>query len=697
MAGAAVLALAGAGVALGPARANEAPPRLLPPDPVRGGLVLSSVRGGETKLSIGDDSLDSLIRQADWSKGSSVSLDIMRELIASEGGPRLPDLDPSTSLGPVGGGGRASDGSGSVGRVGAVAYFYGPNWVDDIDGDGGSDLVVQTWDGTALAVSALSGRDGSEIWRSSWGDAEDLVFYPAGDVDDDGIDDFSLVRLQQSSEQAGDCPSSDGCEWSRRYDFVWDETLVSGRSGTSMWSVASAGWVESSSAWASSSGPVRSRVEDRDHSKGENVYPGLDAGEPGTSPDAVVANHVSFERDRSWSSKSLAGVTNKSEGETRVHSSTDVDILDKATGQVVRSMRSEGPHISWLGWAGQMVGDGSDDLLWSGYGEEPTSYRCRSVRVLFPVLTRCPDEPEPEQGFRRLAAVDGATLAQAWETRIDDGGWARRVADLTGDGVGDIAITYYDFGNLTSTLVSGSDGSVAWTSPGYLAHAGGEIGGVPGPDAVVINYLGDWDSDVRTVELARVEGATGASFLTTSQTVDTSGLNYTTLYTTVVSQITGSSTPDVTIAAGGAFVDSDTMAVSGERSHQRVEDGATGAVIAERDLAQMAGFGPLGDVTGDGADEGSSWHYEFSVVEDEWGPYLSTQVIQDSILDLVTFAELRPLPQDRWLIGAADLDGTAGDEVMFDRFVDGPSGPTYELSVVDGRTGAPRWAWSTAA
>lgn len=562
----------------------------------------------------------------------------------------------------------------------------------DLDGDGRADLVIETATEAQLVVEAVSGADGHRIWRRSPASLNDWLFVPGADVNRDGVGDFQVLTLSGVSTSSGTCNES-RCQRGWRWDFTWTHGVVSGATGATLWSTSSPGWFEYSVVDTSHEGLVRRSWSSKATTKGENVYLGVDLGRGPSSP-GVVVNRINLDRTRTDDGRQTARVLYQEEGSTSLTSMTEAEIRDGATGELRRTMRAEGTHVSSLAWAGQLVGDGEEDLLWQARGVEPTSYSCRTVAVLMVQRERCADSRDAPVNYVRLTGIDGATLAQAWETRHDGQLWSWAGQDLTGDGVTDVRLVSFE--DSSTTLISGADGTTAWTRAGYLIDRLGDLGGGPGPDAILVRFGGTWDEGF-SMDLVRIDGTTGTELVSSHHELDTHGANMTELWVENVGPVGGSTGGDVTVTTGRANVDWDAQTVRDEHTDILAEDGATASVLSERHLNQFGAVSGVGDVTGDGRSDATSWHYESVWTESDGWSYFQTRWVEDAVVELLTMTDLRPLPVDRWLSSSADLDGDGVHELIFARELDTPDGLATEITAVNGPDGSPRWTWIYSA
>src|SRR5687768_4627795 len=86
------------GLALLPAKATAAPRVVLPTSGPTSGVRLVDVRGGTHEVTAGPETLDRMLRAADFSAGPTVILDVARQVLVQGGGPHQPDLDPKTTI-----------------------------------------------------------------------------------------------------------------------------------------------------------------------------------------------------------------------------------------------------------------------------------------------------------------------------------------------------------------------------------------------------------------------------------------------------------------------------------------------------------------------------------------------------------------------------------------------------------------------
>ena len=677
------------GLALLPAQATTAPRVVLPATGTVSGVRLLDVKGGAQELSAGPETLDRLLRAADFSAGPTVALDVARKALVQRGGPVQPDLDPTTSL--SGETGEAA----TVAGEDAVAVAHSWTWsfpVTDLDGDGGQDLLVRTYVDGSVVTEALSGADSHRLWRMPAGLLGDSYVSPGGDVDGDGVDDFSFHGLQSAGSVDEEC-TDDGCESAVSYEFVQRAVVVSGATGAVLWSAEEPGSAEMSRGNRYRSRLLRSTYESWGTFRLENLFVGPDLGRTGESIPGLVTNRIDIDDRYVGSNVKTARVMTLSSSESELHSSTVAEIVDPTTGVSRVLLQSEGPHISSLSWSGQLTGDTSPDLLWVGNGETATSHRCRTIDALATDVERCTDDREPAFPLTHLVALDGSTLDEVWSTDIESPGWAWSGSDVTGDGLGDIRLI--DYWTATTRLVSGADGGELWLGRGMPLDDMGDLGGGPHPDLVLVRFHGSWGDGTRTVSLQRVDGATGASLLTTEHVLDVTDANMTMLGVNRAPNAGGSLSADLVVNVASAHLEWDSAEVHNPTSTDVVEDGVTGEPISSRQRDLFGGLYGIGDVTGDGLTEGISWRYDFELVEDEWGTYLGTRHVEESIVALSTLAEHMALSTDWFFNGTIDVDGADPRELLFGRWVQFPDGgSTTELSVVNASDGSTRWTWS---
>jgi serine/threonine protein kinase len=103
---------------------------------------------------------------------------------------------------------------------------------EDFDGDGVPDLINSAaWYGSPSGMTAISGRDGHVLWRSSEAPREHVALPPGhNDLDGDGTPDFLAVSGRGGGSQSTIVGTSAGVR------FPIDLQAISGKTGKRLWS-----------------------------------------------------------------------------------------------------------------------------------------------------------------------------------------------------------------------------------------------------------------------------------------------------------------------------------------------------------------------------------------------------------------------------------------------------------------------------
>jgi len=679
---AALALLIAAGSFLTPARAAESatpmPSSALPPD-----AVVTAAADGSLRMSHPGLNRDAVVEMADRRYGAFGALDVTRALLAQHHGIDLPDLHPASRL--------RSGGQEAEAIAVPVVLQNGtgstPSPTGDLDGDGRDDVILYSFDDEAerLTMRAVSGLDGAELWRRAPASWTDVLAYPVADVTGDGRTDLFRAAVTDATYEYHEmtCEESAGtetCGWSYEHEYRWSYGVVSGADGVDLWEQS----VDAKSGYRTTTTRSESLTESSDSYEvvygGVNQYLALDpAGDYNRDGVSDVVVNILGITERSYDVDNAELVVFRSnEWDSTDRASTTGSVVEGATGDVLFSRTTvDAPSLSWLMEVSQMVGDATPDLLWETNAFGQLKSRCSWVSTPVTRLSyECDvDESRPAHG---VTAVDGATLAEAWSYVNDDHSWfanAFPVADMSGDGVIDVAVT--SWADRHTQFLSGSTGAGLWDMPA-LPFAIDD-------DAVVVVSLETEETDEYVpvpvgLDVQRRDPATGdvvqhSTFVVDATVPDRTKWDFT------IDYVDGR----VLVAHWQASVSEDGTEVREERSHILVEDGH-GGLLVNRQYDEARTVRPFADVDGDGATDVVDIRIAFEY--DERWDWLFWQWEQEALRRVADDSLVWTVPADAYLAPGGNQDGVAGEEVMATTYAD----DVVEVASLDGPTGARRWA-----
>lgn len=549
--------------------------------------------------------------------------------------------------------------------------------VGDLDGDGLGDVIeirigwsTVTYELVELNMSHVSGVTGTKKWTRSLLEAFDLFIYPVDDMNGDGGRDLMLAEMRlDSSDFVGEC-NIIICAGAADYSYRWVISPLSGSTGSEIWTKSYDG--EAHFAFEDTWALVAGQVAERFTFTNGVVFPQAVA-RPGGS-DAVI-NAFDFEGIFGFQ-YAFALVAGAFAAELLILVETDAAVADGATGDVLMR-RSQEKQLggAWLSPAGTTVGGASEDLLWRNREEVAPAFACAFTLLLGTCLA-------PARMSLSLEMIDGDTLARAWHTRIDGptqewaGVWPSR-ADVDGDNAEDLMFFRYGPG-LEQGFLSGGDGSVLWSieSEGWIDILG-PVGGAPGDDVIRFDFA--WTSGGYTIDLVRLDGATGAELFRTTQTATSFGESGADVWVYVFGDADADGARDLGIIIDG-WGTTNTLT-------NLVESGATGASIYSKESADSFIF-PIGDLDASGTVDAISFDVEYlqyktNIVSS--GIAMPTGVQQWTRTD--TFLQYAYLSVRR----SSDMFGNGGTDLIYNQEQGRDDIWESRYLGIDGRNGVTRW------
>lgn len=414
-----------------------------------------------------------------------------------------------------------------------------PTSVEDVDGDGGHDVLVNSaelpdWE---LSVEMLAGGGGAQLWRHDLEGAWDAFGFPVSDLDGDGAADLLIASITIEDETYEETcnPIGRNCVEHYTADFVWEYRAVSGTTGSSLWSREFAGDVDVTDRFKSGRFGTRWEYSVVGHNVEVFAFDGGDHDDDGVRD--LVFDAFDVDESFTYRSRGALGV-GYSRSADDLSTVTRAEVASGATGETLLERTTEpAAAFAVLFPAGDIVGDGSEDLVWDRATYPTGSARCVNLRF----TRRCNDQYEGEYGIS-YEAIDGSTLEPAWTRTVNGAEWGfvePLDADLDGDDKDDLWFYTERYDEETDDyliengVVSGLDGVTLWTRDD-AAFAGptavGQLDGAGSQD-ILLTGLEIWfdfycDEDDCYVESGgrfnaqRVDGGTGDMIEDTSRSVD---------------------------------------------------------------------------------------------------------------------------------------------------------------------------------
>ncbi|MBW3664932.1 MAG: hypothetical protein KY469_17685 [Actinobacteria bacterium] len=540
----------------------------------------------------------------------------------------------------------------------------------DLDGDDLTDVLVTEYvfDTATVHVVALSGADGSQLWRSTLPEtAYDAFAYPAGDLDGDDADDIVVESLVVDQAQGGGECLPQACLFADGLTYSWSLQARRGGDGSELWSHEFDGQLGAAFG-EGGTGPTYV-WEEAVVATNAGVF-AIPAGDlDGDGAAELLLNRWDLVYDDTYG-ELFGPAAVFGEGITQLVA-TSGEVLDGATGTSRHTRTSEwGPQGGLLWPAGDLDGDGGGDLTWETDSWTPAwAGGCAYVLV----LRQCGSTPGGGSSLE-VVGVDGATFADLWSSTFGAYTWVFPGGDFDGDGATDLMLHVWldDEPWVRTGVVSGRTGATLWTRDvDSWTVPVGPIGGAPGDDLVLIVFdLDDRGSTLVTSE--RVDGATGdLLFVTGSPGREDWDWMMISTFGDGDADGVGDILFEVASWNGGTVT---------------LESGRTGDAIHD---APMTGWSlAAGDVNANGATDLLTMTWG-------WDPVTSADTIS---LEVTTLPDGAPLwsatvnAYDLWPIPVQDLAGDVGDDLVVSGYA---YGETYEsrVAVRDGRTGTERWGY----
>ncbi|MCA1833183.1 MAG: hypothetical protein ABR600_04775 [Actinomycetota bacterium] len=631
--------------------------------------------------------------------------DVIRALIESRTGTRLPDLRPQHSLAPTprshlartgdtGDTGEGGEGAPAPEPVGTVSY---PSPVGDLSGDGLDDVLVYDIQLPAerLSLRALRGTDGQELWQASFGAGVDAIAETVGDLTGDGKEELLVEELEITDSVFDSNCDDSGCTFNDDETYDWHVSMRSGATGKSLWSKRYDGsYTDRFGVSGESPTPVSvvSTATEDFQSSNVVVLPEVAGDHDGDGhPDVLVD-----ELDVGWHAadryEETAIVTSKDNGEESLRTATRSTLLDGSRGQIIVGRSFDTAPRIGLAWpVSDLAGTTTPDVLWDGINVPDTSYSCTTIAVKED-CTSTGAGPTLD-----AEALDGATLATTWHVggAVSDAYTVPVEADLSGDGVEDFLVELAQDGQTYGLrLLSGVDGTELWNrstaTAEYLVLVD-DIGGSPGADLAVVS-LADAPG-AYAIRFTRLDGRTGQPFLDTVREfpiLDGSHDDeFVFLYAGGMDDVDGDRIGDLFSGAVNAAYDyneeTGEATLADVSSASVVESSATGTTVRESRTKDTRLLWPSVDLS----DDGNAEMFETRCPGLESGPCdISTlSLTPQKTLWTRTFA-----PDEGFSIDAAgDEDGKPGNEALFGRITTTGNHVVSSVASLTGATGAVRW------
>jgi hypothetical protein len=580
--------------------------------------------GRPTAASGPADAMERLLAARSVDALPAVALDVLRERSRA-------DVDDVRAL--------AEDAGGPV-RIGLPA--------GDLDGDGVADaLLASTTPGTtAFRLDGARGFDAAPLWSRAFV-ARDLVAVSVPDQTGDARADVLVYSFLVTAEHSNGGCFEVGCVIQYTASYRWGIELVSGTDGSTAWARTYPGSITLEYV------DVLGGVVESYNATNLTVFPFFPAaGDPGVVIDAYDAQ--------------LLGVALLVESRGELVRGSD--------GATLVARRDAGrPNYAILEPVGDLAGSPAGDVAWEVDEDLFVEYVCVHA------VGTCTRETR-----MTVEAIDGASLATAWAI-VDDGLGLRFTvptsADLDGDGLADLFVLRETANGplLTISLLSGVDGSTAWTGPAGTPLVIGDVDGGAGTDFAIVRE--SYDGLDRQYEVERYDGATGALLFSTAPFPGEQPNSSTSLF--LGGDMDGDGVQDVLV--NHLY----NLPFTGYRASSLVESGRTGAVVLLEDGPGIVFESPLGDVDGDGTTDLTRITLDFTAYP-VFTLTIETRRMTDAT-SLWTLQETYPEFPGIYLLGAPDLSGAGGDDVLFT--VIGTHGAALDTRVraLDGAGGTAMW------
>jgi len=529
----------------------------------------------------------------------------------------------------------------------------------DLTGDGladglGIDLTYhvnqEAFEVLDISINAIRGTDGASVWTNSVGSSLDELFdtfvEATPDINGDGSADVLVIQFVLDTDTGRAACELVGCAAEETASYHYVLRAISGATGDDLWTKTYNGsavageafggaFVAFGLAYAAEATNVGLSVAvsgDHNGDHGADVVVnafGLTISDSIAAAGAFVAGAFAFDQ--------------------RYLVATDAAVLGGADGSTLFTKSAPPqPGFAVLLPAGNTVGDATADLLWEAPRQITTPLAC-----VFASIEAC---ASPSADILSAEMIDGATLATAWSQTTVGGGYVQtRLGDLNADGHDDVLAYAYPATGPTLSMISGADGSSAWTRTAdgsdAFAVALGSIGGAPGVDLLILQSL---FGETFHLDMLRVDGATGEKLLRTSLPRDPLGNAELFLYS--AGDTDGDGVLDI---ATEIYSFDDNWDFIGQTFS--IESGATGDILFEDHDAYYA---PVGDLNGDGTNDLLGFDIE---------PHRSSVVIRVRALSMPTGALAwenaeRFLPElYLQIVDAGDIDGVPGADLLQSR------------------------------
>lgn len=487
-----------------------------------------------------------------------------------------------------------------------LGFIHGFTQAGDLDGDGSEDVLAfgQLYDAATPTSHALSGADGTELWRVP-GNANfygSPTLIPLGE----GSGVLGATFLPGETVYQGRC-DAEGCEETRTSAFSWQVVARAGATGEVLWERVYEGTEDSSfQDQSTAQGFSYSQVYD---ATDQNlvVLPGPDLDGDGVAEVLVSRGDVHRESEQSYTD-GFGGSSSHSE---TLRATIVAEALSGATGEpLLTRVLPDVPATGVLRGAGDVDGDGVEDLLIEQRSQPAFAQTCTFGLGGSQTCDEVGERPRLE-----VELLDGASGDPVWRhvaPDVQDASLEGARADLDGDGGLDLLVTErrYDRPESALTAIAGADGRVLWRRAvsGFAVplavtplDADGDV------DVLLAVFPQSFGGPVApSVTVERLDGSTGAVLLATTSTASDFDPATDYGYAEVTSPGDGDADGSADAAVTIEILDFEANA---GRASLVLESGRTGARIFER---QDGGFlRAAGDLDGDGGDDGLAYRADF--------------------------------------------------------------------------------------